>query len=73
MLRGLDKDGEGIEKLRFLTAMLVTNEVCDFERDIEPWLKRFEELDRGTLPFMLYPMLLRLLGSVWMYHDHRTA
>ena len=47
MLRDLDKDGEGIDRLRFVTAMLVTNEVCDFERDIEPWLNRFEELDRG--------------------------
>jgi len=47
MLRDLDKDDKGIDRLQFVTAMLVANEVCDFERDIEPWLNRFEELDRG--------------------------
>ena len=47
MLRDLDKDGDGIDKLRFVTAMLVANEITDFERDIEPWIRRFDELDRG--------------------------
>jgi len=61
MLRDLDKDGEGIDRLRFVTAMLVANEVCDFERDIEPWLNRFEELDRGESIDA---------AIVWMHHSH---
>ena len=66
MLRDLDKDDKGIDRLQFVTAMLVANEVCDFERDIEPWLNRFEELDRGESIHSMYPF-------VWMNHYRCTA
>lgn len=45
MIREMDKDGDGVDKTEFLIAMLVQNEICDFKKDIEPWLKRFDELD----------------------------
>lgn len=45
LIRSMDTDGDGVDKLEFLIAMLVQNEICDKERDIDPWLKRFEELD----------------------------
>ena len=45
MIREMDTDGDGVDKLEFLVAMLVQNGICDKENDIDPWLKRFEELD----------------------------
>ena len=52
MLREMDKDGGGVDKCEFLAAMLVQNDICDYNNDIKPWLKRFDELDvdgSGTL------------------------
>jgi hypothetical protein len=46
MIREMDKDGDGVDKLEFLIAMLVQNNICDQENDIDPWLKRFDELDK---------------------------
>jgi len=45
MIRELDKDGAGIDKASFLVAMLVQLELIDKEKDADPWLKRFDELD----------------------------
>lgn len=45
MIREMDLDGDGVDRCEFLIGMLVSNGVCDKERDIDPWLKRFEELD----------------------------
>jgi len=46
MLRDLDKDKNGVDKAEFLIEMLVQTGVADRENDIEPWLKRFDELDK---------------------------
>jgi hypothetical protein len=35
-----------MNKLEFLIAMLVQNNICDQESDIDPWLKRFDGLDK---------------------------
>jgi len=45
MLRELDIDGKGVDKLRFLVAMLIQTGVCEKKADIDPWLERFDELD----------------------------
>jgi len=42
----MDVDGGGVDKVEFLTAMLVQMNGLDMERDIKPWLKRFDELDK---------------------------
>ena len=42
----------GVDRVEFLTAMLVQMTDLDKEKDIDPWLKRFDELDAdgsGTL------------------------
>lgn len=52
MLRELDTDGKGVDKCKFLVAMLVQTGVCDKQSDIDPWLERFDDLDAdgsGTL------------------------
>lgn len=46
MIREMDTDGDGVDKCEFLVAMLVQNGICDKENDIDPWLKRFDELDK---------------------------
>ena len=46
MIREMDKNGDGVDKLEFLIGMLVQSGVCDQEEDIDPWLKRFDELDK---------------------------
>jgi len=43
LLRKLGKNG--IKKYEFLVEMLLQNEVIDLDRDVDPWLRRFEELD----------------------------
>jgi len=48
----MDTDGGGVDRVEFLTAMLVQMNDLDKEKDIDPWLKRFDELDKdgsGTL------------------------
>jgi Ca2+-binding EF-hand superfamily protein len=44
MIREMDKDGDGVDKLEFLCACLVQMELVE-QKDIDPWLKRFDELD----------------------------
>lgn len=34
-----------MDRVEFLTAMLVQMNDLDKEKDIDPWLKRFDELD----------------------------
>eukprot|EP00428_Durinskia_dybowskii_P061996 CAMPEP_0170381250 /NCGR_PEP_ID=MMETSP0117_2-20130122/14309_1 /TAXON_ID=400756 /ORGANISM="Durinskia baltica, Strain CSIRO CS-38" /LENGTH=242 /DNA_ID=CAMNT_0010636809 /DNA_START=373 /DNA_END=1101 /DNA_ORIENTATION=- len=46
MIREMDTDGDGVDKLEFLVAMLVQTGRVDKEEDIDPWLKRFDELDK---------------------------
>ena len=46
MIREMDLDGDGVDKLEFLMAMLVMNGLVDKEKDIDPWIQRFEELDK---------------------------
>ncbi len=46
MIKEMDLDGDGVDKLEFLMAMLVMNGLVDKEKDIDPWIKRFEELDK---------------------------
>jgi len=43
LLRKLGKNG--IRRYEFLVEMLLQNEVLDLDRDVDPWLRRFEELD----------------------------
>jgi potassium channel subfamily K len=45
MIREMDKDGDGVDKCEFLVEMLLQSGLVDREHDIDPWLKRFEELD----------------------------
>ena len=45
MIREMDMDGGGVDRCAFLVAMLVANGVCEKERDVDPWLRRFAELD----------------------------
>jgi len=54
-IRQLD-DGEkdGIDKLDFVVSMLVNLDLVDRERDVTPWIKKFELLDknkRGVIDF----------------------
>lgn len=42
----MDTDGGGVDRVEFLTAMLVQMNDLDKEKDIDPWLKRFDELDK---------------------------
>lgn len=46
MIREMDTDGNGVDKCEFLVAMLVQTGVCDKENDIDPWLARFDQLDK---------------------------
>jgi len=45
MIRELDKEGKGIDKATFLSGMLVELGLVNEEKDIKPWIKKFEELD----------------------------
>jgi hypothetical protein len=46
MIREMDTDGDGVDKLEFLIGMLVQTGICDKEEDIDPWLARFDQLDK---------------------------
>ena len=60
MILDMDQDGDGVDKLEFLTAMLVSNNGLDKAKDIDPWIRvslrqvyillivvqRFTELDK---------------------------
>lgn len=35
----MDQDGDGVDRVEFLTAMLVQMKGLDKEKDIDPWLK----------------------------------
>jgi len=48
MLRELDQNNDGVDKLEFLIEMLVQTGVADRENDIQPWLDRFEQLDKDS-------------------------
>ncbi|CAE7518726.1 unnamed protein product, partial [Symbiodinium microadriaticum] len=47
-IRRMDVDGGGVDEIEFVTAMLV--QICglDKEKDIDPWRKRFRELDKDN-------------------------
>ena len=45
MIRDIDKNGSGIDKVTFLTCMLVELGLVNEQKDVVPWLKKFEELD----------------------------
>lgn len=45
MIRELDKEGKGIDKATFLAGMLVELGLVNEEKDVKPWIKKFEELD----------------------------
>jgi voltage-gated potassium channel len=47
-IRELDTGGSGIDKLSFLVAMLVNQGLVDKERDVNPWLLKFDELDKRS-------------------------
>ena len=47
MIRELEEDGKGIDKATFLTGMLLELGLVDVDRDIKPWIKKFEELDKS--------------------------
>jgi hypothetical protein len=52
LLAELDRDGNGIDKLEFIVGILTQLEVIDPARHIDPWIKKFEDLDvdgNGTL------------------------
>eukprot|EP00602_Paraphysomonas_sp_CaronLab_P009788 CAMPEP_0185027168 /NCGR_PEP_ID=MMETSP1103-20130426/11947_1 /TAXON_ID=36769 /ORGANISM="Paraphysomonas bandaiensis, Strain Caron Lab Isolate" /LENGTH=281 /DNA_ID=CAMNT_0027561041 /DNA_START=157 /DNA_END=1002 /DNA_ORIENTATION=+ len=42
----MDVDGGGVDRVEFLTAMLVQINGLSKEKDIDPWMKRFDELDK---------------------------
>eukprot|EP00603_Paraphysomonas_imperforata_P001213 CAMPEP_0114424536 /NCGR_PEP_ID=MMETSP0103-20121206/6748_1 /TAXON_ID=37642 ORGANISM="Paraphysomonas imperforata, Strain PA2" /NCGR_SAMPLE_ID=MMETSP0103 /ASSEMBLY_ACC=CAM_ASM_000201 /LENGTH=287 /DNA_ID=CAMNT_0001593299 /DNA_START=360 /DNA_END=1223 /DNA_ORIENTATION=+ len=44
-LMQMDANGDGVDEIEFLTAMLVQMHGLDKDKDIKPWLKRFRELD----------------------------
>jgi voltage-gated potassium channel len=52
MIREMDVDGNGVDKCEFLVAMLVQNGICEKETDIDPWLQRFDELDKDKSGFL---------------------
>lgn len=45
LLRELDTDGSGVDVNTFLIAMLQQTDKVDKKVDIDPWLKKFKELD----------------------------
>ena len=47
MIRELDKEGKGIDKATFLTGMLVELGLVSEEKDVKPWIRKFEELDKS--------------------------
>jgi hypothetical protein len=52
LIRELDVDGNGIDKIEFLVGILTQIGIIDKERHVDPWLERFDELDKdgnGTL------------------------
>lgn len=44
-IRELDTGDSGIDKISFLVAMLVNQGLVDKDRDVSPWLDKFDELD----------------------------
>lgn len=48
-IRELDTGETGMDKTTFLVAMLVQSELVQKEKDIDPWLKKFDELDKANI------------------------
>lgn len=48
-IRELDTGETGMDKTTFLVAMLVQQELVNKEKDVDPWLKKFEELDKAQV------------------------
>jgi len=46
-IRELDTGDNGIDRLDFLVAMLVQLELVDKDRDVKPWLEKFDQLDKN--------------------------
>lgn len=46
-IRELDTGDNGIDKLSFLVSMLVQLELVDKDRDVKPWLEKFDQLDKS--------------------------
>ena len=44
LIKSLDKDGAGVDKLEFVTGMLIKLELVN-EADVEPYIKQFDTLD----------------------------
>ena len=44
-IRELDTGENGMDKAMFLIAMLVQQELVKKEKDVDPWLAKFDELD----------------------------
>mmetsp|Transcript_19060 Transcript_19060/g.35522 ORF Transcript_19060/g.35522 Transcript_19060/m.35522 type:complete len:650 (-) Transcript_19060:61-2010(-) len=42
----MDDNGDGVDRIEFLTAMLMQMNGLSKEEDIDPWLKRFDQLDK---------------------------
>lgn len=43
MILDMDQDGDGVDRVEFLTAMLVANNGLDKAKDIDPWMKVSDE------------------------------
>ena len=52
MLNSMDKNGDGISRIEFLSYILVRTLDIDMESDIDPWLRRFDELDADGSGFL---------------------
>jgi potassium channel subfamily K len=48
-IRELDTGETGMDKTTFLVAMLVQQELVQKEKDVDPWLKKFDELDKANI------------------------
>lgn len=44
-IQEMDHDGRGVDKAQFVAAMVIKACNLSYERDIEVWLKRFDDLD----------------------------
>ena len=48
LIRSLDKDGDGVDKVEFVVGMLTALELVTWE-DAEPFMKQFESLDQVAM------------------------
>ena len=68
LIRSLDKDGDGVDKVEFVVGMLTALELVTWE-DAEPFMKQFESLDQNR-DGKLTGDDLELLAKV---HEERVA